>query len=972
MPLLFAFVIAVLVNFSSPVSAQDTSTQIRGPRSSDAPAMPQSIGPLSPQDTLWRVAERVRPDPSLSLYQVMYALYLKNPDAFLDNNLNHLRPGAVLLLPSLREMQQVDLAQAKQKSEQDDNSWAQRQKTASTPAAETKSTAKLTQELAQIRKQQQEDLERQLGQFADSMQQVEAIAEENRQLKTSLTKLEAELQLIKEQLGEDSQLQQQISQLLAQQAELLQAKAEQEAQAEAGIDWQQWLKNPLAWVLAACIPALAVLLSILLWIKKRNKQSEQVIQAATSEPVADPTYQSPLPPLEDSTELDESLFEIDDSLLEDAFSDSMPTANDGLSDDLLELDDTLSFEDDSLLPSDAADDSLSIDSTDAFDPDNILSDTDLSALLAAEDDDDFIELADDADAAGDLADADDALPDPDDVLAEFDDALPDLTDTLPEPDDSLAEFEPADSQTAMDEIVDADDIDALLAQNVADDDIDPDALLEQYSADTLADEIDVDELIEEIDLDALGDTDNDAEAVAASLQEQQLTQALQAQLQPMAPAPDSSSDVELETLTSDVDELESTVFDSSELEEFAESLVDEPQPETDAMANDEESLLSAELAELLDQVAEVTTVPGNAITDDTSDASLEQTAAEDMAAIGTTTDVELIDALKTADDNVAGDSLNGDSLDADNELLQPNALPEAELQAEATAPDLSEIQDLVSLEDDDVLLDDSPDDVAQGLSAPELTAADDGSVARISEAALSVENPSKMLEQYPELALDEALTVADSPEAETDAELVELDTDLLLQELDALTEVDDFSELTTDTELTTAADYTLDSTSDAGLTELDPMPDAQFDSLMSELEAMAENLQQADSEAPTLAETALPPEAEQQPVAIDGFDFTDDDFVEIDTLLANAELQDENPERFNQLNVDVGLEDYADIIGEHERRDVDKEDAGFSAKLDLVRAYIEIDDRESADLLLDDILASDAPEHVKAEAKTLK
>ena len=941
MPLLFAFVIAVLVNFSSPVSAQDTSTQIRGPRSSDAPAMPQSIGPLSPSDTLWRVAERVRPDSSLSLYQVMYALYLKNPTAFLDDNLNHLRPGAVLLLPSLREIQQVDLAQAKQKSEQDDKNWAQRQKTASAPAVETKSTSKLTQELAQIRKQQQEDLERQLGQFADSMQQVEAIAEENRQLKTSLTKLEAELQLIKEQLGEDSQLQQQISQLLSQQAELLQAKAEQEAQAEAGIDWQQWLKNPLAWILAACIPALAVLLSILLWIKKRNKQSEQVIQAATSEPVADPTYRSPLPPLEETSELDESLFEIDDALLEDAFSDTLPTANDGLSDDLLELDDTLSFEDDSLLPSDASDAIDSKASADAFDPDNILSDTDLSALLAAEDDDDFIELAEDNDTATNLPDADDTLPDPDDILAQFDDTLPDLADDLPESDDASAK---ADSSTATDEMVDADDIDALLAQTTPDDDIDPDALLEQYSADALSDEIDVDELIEEIDLDALGDADNDVAAISTSLQEQQLSEALQARGQPSTPVSAVTSDIELETITSDVAELENTVFDSSELEEFAESLVDEPEPQTDMMANDDESLLSAELAELLDQVAEVTTLPGSADTDN----------------LDTDTDTDT-------------DSATADDVDSGSEIVQLSEDVEAQQQAPAETVESTELvvdtqHDLVAVEDDDVLLDDAADEAEQGLSAPELTAADDGSVARVSEAALSVENPSKMLEQYPDLALDE--TETDAVEAEEES--LELDADLLLQELDALTEVDDFSELTTDTELTTSSDDITDITSEAELAELDPMPDAQFDSLMSELEAMAENLQQSETEIVAEPDVELLQETEEAPGEVDGFDFTDDDFVEIDTLLANAELQDENPERFNQLNVDVGLEDYADIIGEHERRDVDKEDAGFSAKLDLVRAYIEIDDRESADLLLDDILASDAPEHVKAEAKTLK
>ena len=55
-----------------------------------------------------RLAEQARPDPRLNMYQVMHALYLKNPDAFLEDNLNHLKPGAILVLPSLQEIQQVD------------------------------------------------------------------------------------------------------------------------------------------------------------------------------------------------------------------------------------------------------------------------------------------------------------------------------------------------------------------------------------------------------------------------------------------------------------------------------------------------------------------------------------------------------------------------------------------------------------------------------------------------------------------------------------------------------------------------------------------------------------------------------------------------------------------------------------------------------------------------------------------------
>lgn len=837
MPVLFVLIITVLVNFSSFALAQERTTKIRGPRSTDTPPAPLTIGPLSPSDTLWRVAERIKPDGNISLYQVMYALYLKNPDAFLENNLNHLRPGAVLVLPSLQEIQQVDVNTARDKSERDDQNWAARQKNAAAkqntaaadkPAPSNDEAQKLQQELNRIDQQQRLELDSLRSQFADSMQQVEAIVAENMQLKGSLSKVEQELAVIKSQLGEDSELQQQISQLLAQQSELLQAKAEQEAQEAKGIDWQQWFKNPIAWVLAACIPALLVLFGILLWVKKRSRQTEEVIQAATTEPMADPSYQSPLPPLDDNNELDDSLFEIDDALLEDAFNTGPELADTDLSDELQEFDDALSFEDDSLLPADERSDKTpATEPEDAFDPDNILSDTDLSALLAAEDDDDIaIELADDE-------------PVKQEAEADFAAQVPDVS-----------------------------------------------AAADELEEQVLPDEFDVDELIEEIDL----DEPDDSLAAPEQTQGQQLTEALSARTPSNEPEKSEPYQLVEDDVTDsrDTDLSEMETFDSSELEEFAESLVAEGGNQTSEAAeldNSEEALLSAELAELLDQVQDNLSEP---------DADVVAEEQEDILAV---TDGGILD------------------IDSQDELL-----------------DVTE-----------------PDEPDSALTSLDLTTADDASVTKPTDAALSVENPSKILDQYPQLELE----AGNTPDEDSELSLPDdLEPELLLTDPDELSGED---LLSLDDDLTTEA-------------ELDPIPDTQFDSLMSELEAMADNLDDTEATESLADDSLLSNDAKQD----DSFDFGDEDFVEIDSLLANAERQEQDPERFAQLNVDVGLEDYADIIGEHERRDVDSEDNGYSAKLDLVRAYIEIDDRESADLLLDDILASDAPENVKAEAQSLR
>ena len=47
-------------------------------------------------DTLWKIAKKLRPNDSVSIYQVMMALLVSNPDAFVDGNMNRLKVGHVL------------------------------------------------------------------------------------------------------------------------------------------------------------------------------------------------------------------------------------------------------------------------------------------------------------------------------------------------------------------------------------------------------------------------------------------------------------------------------------------------------------------------------------------------------------------------------------------------------------------------------------------------------------------------------------------------------------------------------------------------------------------------------------------------------------------------------------------------------------------------------------------------------------
>jgi pilus assembly protein FimV len=66
----------------------------------------------SPTDTLSDIALQVRPDDSVTLEQTMLALQQENPQAFDDDNINNLRSGEVLRVPTLAEIQAIDPREA--------------------------------------------------------------------------------------------------------------------------------------------------------------------------------------------------------------------------------------------------------------------------------------------------------------------------------------------------------------------------------------------------------------------------------------------------------------------------------------------------------------------------------------------------------------------------------------------------------------------------------------------------------------------------------------------------------------------------------------------------------------------------------------------------------------------------------------------------------------------------------------------
>jgi len=91
-----------------------------------------TFGPTGPSDTLWAIASRVRPDNSVSMQQVMLAIQDLNPDAFIGGNINRLKRGEVLRVPTRDQIQSRTRAEATRIVSQQNQEFQSLQRTVDT------------------------------------------------------------------------------------------------------------------------------------------------------------------------------------------------------------------------------------------------------------------------------------------------------------------------------------------------------------------------------------------------------------------------------------------------------------------------------------------------------------------------------------------------------------------------------------------------------------------------------------------------------------------------------------------------------------------------------------------------------------------------------------------------------------------------------------------------------------------------
>ncbi|HHC75284.1 MAG TPA: hypothetical protein ENK78_09440 [Thiothrix sp.] len=82
-----------------------------------------TYGPVKKNQTLWDIASRHRPSEAINTQQMMLAIHRANPKAFVKNNINALKAGAILYLPSLSEIEAIGAVQAIRTTQRENDRW---------------------------------------------------------------------------------------------------------------------------------------------------------------------------------------------------------------------------------------------------------------------------------------------------------------------------------------------------------------------------------------------------------------------------------------------------------------------------------------------------------------------------------------------------------------------------------------------------------------------------------------------------------------------------------------------------------------------------------------------------------------------------------------------------------------------------------------------------------------------------------
>ncbi len=1016
----------------------------------------RQYGPTTPSDTFWSIAQKVRPDSSVSIYQVMAAIFEANPHAFTSNNYNSLERGMILLIPSKEVMQAIPQSMARARAEQDDKSWSsgkplkaddgkietakapERESQAAkepTPATQTptaaqpskvatsakensaqpkvsepsteptqvaadKSPATTTEKAATEATPETADdnsiealqsrnlsLTDELGRAQDLLTVANT---DNQGLQAQIDELNQRLSVLEESLQASKKQEQQLK---AENAELKQQLQAASATANEPDDlWRSLMDNPLLLALAAAIPA--VLLLLLLWsmLRRRRKQSDgQAPQTEAAPMAAAATAEMANADDELAVHLDDdpddsidSLLDVDSSALQpepevESDNEQMDMAQEMFIDSG-EGDDTQEAEDEGQSLDDLWAEAMGEqESGEQEEP----AEEDLDSLLAGLDDTDKQETIPEELQAESVPASEPELSEtlPEDVTAAFDQSFeaeleqnlnlePEEQSPEPELDTELQsldlENQADDSAVVFDE---DEDLSAAIAAELAEDEQAEETLDETQEADldALLAGFDVNENTEpQIEAGTQVEDDSKTEA------EEDLSAAIAAELDE-----DDSADTELGE-EADIDALlagfDSPAAESTETEDLSDAIAAELEDDNVVIdSSDTEADIDALLAGF----------------DDLGDAVETQAEAEKVQAeaekVQAGEESEDLDALLAglADDVIAIDNVDEAIADTDeedsSEVESGDATERSDAELDAMLAGLSQVEDLdepKKSDETDTLADESRDTDSAPQSA-QRSDKDSGFFDDLKAGSKSHDphilewEPSApkepLVEEEPSAPKEPSAQEKQEPSAQEEPSAIE---ELLAQEeLSNQEQAADVEDSVTDTEQALDIDLAQDTDdSDKSLSD-DDLLAAFSENVAKEAEADEEfSLELDDDDSLDLEDHKLT--VDEALAALDAkekgkvassmvpeHDLSafqkENGFIDIERLLSEADEGNSDTDPYKELDVDMGELD--SLVGAAAMVDVDDEENSVNAKLDLARAYIEIDDKDSAKALLKEV-----------------
>ena len=1054
---LMATVLAVssITYFVDPAIAADTSRlkplKIMGP-DGQIRQVNHQYGPTTSKDTFWSIAQKVRPDASVSIYQVMAALYDANPHAFNSASYNSLERGMILLIPSKDVMQSIPNRLAIARAEQSDKPSRAAKNTAKpaakvtmvkapvvapvtvptvvaekvvtpqttapapvvadTKAADTsvapvpavdtqvQATPKMVSSDNTARLEAAEsknlsltdELARTQDQLAVRNSDVEALKVKVEELNQRIAVLEETLQASKLQ---NQALKTEVE--AAQISDPTDAQADIEPPAEPDDLWRNFLNNPMLMVAAAVIPALLLLLGVF-WLlrRKRNKERRemQAQQAAMAAGAAATTLSMDNDNLDDmAVHLDRDPIDSIDSLLDMGSIDLQPEHDLSDASDQMDMASEMFIDQSVAVESEVEEEGQSLDDLwaeamgdqEADIPEdkpksgNILEEADLDALLAGLDaeetsKDNLSEL--ERNFGNDLAQTNDvSFEQNNDVEIDASQSAKASAADTDDLDALLAEFSAPIAKTASESVV-VDDLSDTLSNSAVESDNDVamtsnddiDALLADFDKPTPAYEPESEPEIPEPDLSAEIAAELDAELDALGVDDTDDIDALLADFDKPTPAyvpepeitePDFSAEIAAE-LDAELDDL--GVDNSDDIDSLLASFETKPEIDLDTTAEFQNSVQDGSQNvtqhDVTDDVKESIDNEINAVIA----AELQASLPEDL------TDEEDLDALLAQFELPEQSEADADEINFDLET------------AEITPTDTDDTDDLLkgigaghdlNGTDDTFELDDEPQ---VSLTTTGVAAATAAALIIAKDKESSFFNDLKANKNPDPHVLDWDSELDFAPKVNPVTPPTDIEDNDVELKIDAITQTTEEKPIkATRNDLDFSEDFKLDTQKEPDELDFEQGFDLSDDNVLAAFTANVDfdededvltsedSFSLIDDHNLTVDEALAALDAQESRKAQQRFvpehDLThfqnENGFIDIDKLLNDANEEGSDTDQYSEI--DVEMSDVDALIGDAAMIDVDDEENSVSAKLDLARAYIEIDDSDSAKALLKEV-----------------